>query len=55
MAMHIDIQMPVFSLGQFFSGQGGEHALRTFGLFAMIVIRVLASGRTSENHECSLK
>jgi hypothetical protein len=53
--VHIHIQVAVFALRQFFSGQGSEHAFGTLRLFAMVVIRVLASRSASEDHENSFK
>jgi len=49
-AMHVHIQMTVFTPGQFLGGQRSEHAGGPFGLFAMLVIRVLTSRGASEDH-----
>ena len=53
--VHIHIEMAVFALRQFFCGQGSEHAFRTLRLFAVVVIRVLASRSAGEDHENSFK
>jgi hypothetical protein len=51
----IHIEMAVFALRQFFCSQGSEHAFCTLRLFAVVVIRVLASRSAGEDHENSFK
>jgi hypothetical protein len=50
-AMHVHIQVPIFSIGQLFGGEGCEQASGTLGLFAVLVIGMLAGGGAGKNHE----
>jgi hypothetical protein len=50
MAMHVHIQVSIFSLGQLFSGERCEHASGTLGLFTVVVVGVFTGGSAGKNH-----